>query len=207
MFRGMKSKFPNGLSDAMEADQIGPTKLGRLAGFTKQDISRWAKGERRLTAEAAAALAKHLSASASDLLLVADDDAETSVVSAPVISWVQAGAPEGIILSEMRDAPHVKADNLDSNGDWIALRVEGDSMDRISPPESVIFVNLKDQRLVPNGCYIVADEQGDATYKRFRPDPERFEPVSINPMHQPIFPREGETLRVVGRVRKTVLDM
>jgi SOS-response transcriptional repressor LexA len=122
----------------------------------------------------------------------------------PVLTWVSAGAMarddgQQDIIGE------VEARDLDPKGRWIALRVEGDSMDRISPPGSLIFVNLADRRLVTNACYIIANDDGEATYKRFRANPPRFEPVSTNPVHEPIFP-DGEPT-VLGRVRRTVLEM
>ncbi len=91
------------------------------------------------------------------------------------------------------------------DGDWIALEVVGDSMDRISPPNSVIIVNRADKRLVPNACYVIADENGEATYKRYRPSPDRFEPVSTNSAHEPIFPDHMPP--VVGRVKMSILKM
>lgn len=89
-------------------------------------------------------------------------------------------------------------------GDWIALRVNGTSMDRISPPDSVIFVNRRDKALVANACYVIADEDGHATYKRFRPSPDRFEPVSTND-HPTIYPDQQPV--IVGRVRRSWIDM
>lgn len=78
-------------------------------------------------------------------------------------------------------------------------------MDRISPPGSVIFINTKDKRLIANALYVIADEEGNATYKRYRPGPPpRFEPVSTNSNLEPIFP-ENEPA-IIGRVRRTMLD-
>ena len=99
----------------------------------------------------------------------------------------------------------VEEAGLNPGGDWIALKVVGDSMDRISPPESIIFVDRKDQVLVPNACYVISNGDGEATYKRFRSNPMRFEPVSTNPDHEPIYPTR-EPL-IVGRVRKSILPM
>lgn len=90
-------------------------------------------------------------------------------------------------------------------GDWIALKVTGDSMDRISPEESIIVINRADKKLVPNACYVISDEDGQASYKRYRPNPDRFEPVSTNTKHEPIFPDHTPT--IVGRVRMTILRM
>jgi SOS-response transcriptional repressor LexA len=122
----------------------------------------------------------------------------------PILTWVSAGTMarddgQQDIIGE------TDAADLDPKGRWIALRVEGDSMDRISPPGSLIFVNMKDRRLVPNACYIITNGDGEATYKRFRANPPRFEPVSTNPAHEPIFP-DGEPA-VLGRVRRSVLEM
>ena len=122
----------------------------------------------------------------------------------PILTWVSAGA---VALEDGQQDIIGETDmsGLDPRGRWIALRVEGDSMDRISPPGSLIFVNLNDRRLVTNACYIIANDGGAATYKRFRANPPRFEPVSTNPAHEPIFP-DGEPA-VIGRVRRTVLEM
>lgn len=125
-------------------------------------------------------------------------------VRVPIVTWVSAGA---MARDDAQQEPigEIDASDLDPKGQWIALRVEGDSMDRISPPGSVIFVNLRDKRLVTNACYIITNGDGEASYKRFRANPPRFEPVSTNPAHEPIFP-DGEPA-VIGRVRRSFIDM
>ena len=122
----------------------------------------------------------------------------------PLITWVSAGR---MSFPDVSDdiIRMIEEGSLDPDGDWIALKVVGDSMDRISPPDSIIFVDRNDRVLVPNACYVISTTEGEATYKRFRPDPMRFEPVSTNPTHEPIYPRR-EPL-IVGRVKKTILDM
>jgi phage repressor protein C with HTH and peptisase S24 domain len=99
----------------------------------------------------------------------------------------------------------IEETDLSPDGDWIALQVVGDSMDRISPPESIIFIDRRDKVLVPNACYVIANGDGEATYKRFRTNPMRFEPVSTNPSHETIYPQR-EPL-IVGRVKKSILKM
>lgn len=122
----------------------------------------------------------------------------------PLISWVSAGRMSFPDISD-DIIRMITEGSLDQNGDWIALKVVGDSMDRISPPDSIIFVDRNDKTLVPNACYVISSDGGEATYKRFRPSPMRFEPVSTNPSHEPIYPSR-EPL-IVGRVKKTILDM
>lgn len=119
----------------------------------------------------------------------------------PIVSWVSAGHLLRDDVSQLSEKT-IRIPDL-PKGDWIALEVVGDSMNRISPPESIICVNRKDRKLVGNACYVIADEEGNATYKRYRPNPMRFEPVSTNPAHEPIFP-EREPV-IVGRAILSLL--
>lgn len=128
----------------------------------------------------------------------------TNKLKVPLLSWVSAGTMAFPDVSE-ETIGTVEETGLSPNGDWIALRVVGDSMDRISPPDSIIFVDRKDKVLVPNACYVISNGDGEATYKRFRPNPMRFEPVSTNPNHETIYPQR-EPL-IVGRVKKSIIDM
>lgn len=133
--------------------------------------------------------------------------AKLDFVAVPLLSWVSAGAlalPDAP-LPDMDDHKTVYAPDLEK-GDWIALRVDGDSMNRISPHDSIIFVDRSDRKLVANACYVIADIDGGATYKRFRP-PNTWEPVSTNPVHEPLSLAPGREPYIIGRVRKTILAM
>lgn len=138
--------------------------------------------------------------------LVAIDSAFTAPVApatrVPLLATVSAGE---MMRDDVTDEALGYLDVADlSSGDWIALEVDGTSMDRISPPGSTIIVDRQDRRLVPNACYVIADSDGRASYKRYRPDPDRFEPVSTFD-HPTIFP--DHTPRIVGRVRLSILKM
>jgi SOS-response transcriptional repressor LexA len=135
-----------------------------------------------------------------------DDDGDmTMMVDVPKISWISAGQlVEPVPIGELSDYPSVTTVDL-PRGQWIALEVEGDSMNKISPPGSMIFVNVEDKRLVPNACYVVADETGAATYKRYRPnDNPPFQPASYEDIAPPSF--KG-IVQVIGRVRRSIIDM
>lgn len=122
----------------------------------------------------------------------------------PLVSFVSAGkleAPNGHVSAE--EFISVPAGGL-PNGQWIALRVEGDSMNRYSPPGSIIFVNRNERDAVDGGFYVVATDDGDATYKRYYSKPDRLEPESTNGEHKTIFPKGPVT--IIGRVRRTMLD-
>ncbi len=177
--------------------------LAAKAGVSQQLISQLERGVNTTTKELPA-IAYALGVAVHEIDEdYAPDMTGVPTTTVPLISWVSAGTLtqdeiQGEALGKVRvaDIPP---------GDWIALRVEGSSMDRISPPESIILVNRNDKQLVPNACYVIADQDGNATYKRFRSNPTRFEPVSTNPDHEPIFP--DNDVYVIGRVRRSMIDM
>lgn len=133
------------------------------------------------------------------------DELPASVADVPKISWVSAGQlSEQAPITDFSEFPTVAALDL-PDGEWIALEVEGNSMNKISPPGSIIFVNLRDKRLAPNALYVVADETGAATYKRYRPnDDPPFQPASYEDVPPPEF--QG-AVTIVGRVRRSIIEM
>jgi len=133
------------------------------------------------------------------------DDIPPTITDVPMVSWISAGQfGEQEAVEDLSDFPTITAIDL-PDGDWIALRVDGPSMNKISPPESIIFANRRDKRLVSNGCYVIADESGAATYKRYRPnDDPPFQPASYDDIEPPEL--EG-VIKIIGRVRRSVIDM
>lgn len=133
---------------------------------------------------------------------------EPKVSQIPLLDTVTAGklrAPSSQIPVE--DVPLLAFADL-GRGEFFALTVQGDSMDRISPDGSVIVVNQADRTLVSGKAYVIS-QRGEATFKLWRPDPPRFAPHSTNPVHEPIFVKsktDAERM-VVGRVKRSVLDL
>lgn len=134
-----------------------------------------------------------------------DEGQNVGVTSVPLVPWISAGqlsVHEGVM--DFSDFTPIAAVDLPA-GEWVAFRVDGDSMNKISPPDSIIFANLRDRQLVANGCYVVADEAGGATYKRYRPNESPpFQPASYNDISPPKF--DGE-VKIIGRVRRSIIDM
>jgi SOS-response transcriptional repressor LexA len=174
-------------------------------GWSYDTYSQHERGERGLRRTVAEKYADAFRVSTSWLLTGEGSiDGATPARSVPLISWVSAGRldmPETV--DDLESAKQLSVGDL-PQGEWIALEVVGSSMDRISPPGSIILVNRRDRKLVPNGCYVIQIE-GEATYKRFRPNPDRFEPVSTDPSHEPIFP--AGPVAVIGRVRRSMIEM
>lgn len=182
---------------------IGPTALGELVDTSKQNITRWASGDRKLVVEWARKLAPKLGTSPEELLLA---DAG-SLQRIPLLSWVSAGqladADSQILI---QDVPLLAFADL-GRGDFFALKVEGDSMDRVSPEGSTIVVNRDERDPVSGKAYVFFHRTEGATYKLWHSDPDYLEPFSTNPAHKPIFVKRKKDLEVVGRVRRTLLDL
>lgn len=176
--------------------------LARLLGIPQTRVSEMRNGKRDPQFEEVPLIAEYIDEPLPSELLPPGAE----IVRAPILSIVSAGKLRNNSWQQ-EIIGHLTASGLPDNGDWVAFVVEGDSMDRISPPDSVILLNRKDKKLAPNACYVIADENGNSSYKRYRPKPARFEPVSTNPAHETIFPTAETEITVLGRVRRTVLDM
>lgn len=125
----------------------------------------------------------------------------------PLLDSVTAGrlrTPSSQIPVE--DVPLLAFADL-GRGEFFALRVEGDSMDRVSPEGSVIVVNKADRNLI-NGKYYVFAIKGDTTFKVWQGgDNAHLAPFSTNPSNKPVFFKRKSDLEVIGRVKRTVLDL
>lgn len=127
-----------------------------------------------------------------------------NIRSVPIIDSVAAGRLADPVAQIENGHQTIEISGLPA-GDYFATRVDGDSMDRLSPPGSLILVNRAEREPLPGRRYVFA-RRGATTYKRYERDPIRLVPESTNPNNEPIFPRSEEEWDVIGRVRLTILD-
>ena len=126
--------------------------------------------------------------------------AQPSVVLAPIINSVEAGEFADTTPDEPPSAEHSIVVEYPYKTVF-ALRIEGDSMDRMAPENSLIVVDYSEKK-VKDGELFVFRREGEATFKRYRKDKSGawLEPDSTNPRHTPLFPGNGEVIEVIGRV-------
>ena len=72
-------------------------------------------------------------------------------------------------------------------------------MDLVIEDGGLILVDAGQKELAPGGVYLIANSRGEATVKRYRRDPARFEPCSSNPAHRPFLISEDD-FSVLGKV-------
>ncbi|KKL27139.1 hypothetical protein LCGC14_2388180, partial [marine sediment metagenome] len=127
-------------------------------------------------------------------------NAAPSVVLAPIINSVEAGEFADTTPDEPPSAEHsIVVERACKT--VFALKIEGDSMDRVAPENSLIVVNYSVKK-AKDGELFVFRRHGEATFKRFRKDESGawLEPDSTNPRHTRIFPDNGDNIEVIGRV-------
>ena len=193
----------------------GPTEAWslnrRTLGISKDLVISNANGNRPISRKAALAYSKAFGRSPGWYLYgneeTGDLDLARPMVEIPLISSVAASRlkeQEGVSPADVERYLH--ADDLPA-GDWVALTVEGTSMDRLAPDGSVIIINRADSTLLDGRYYVFSVDNGAATFKTYRRNPERLQPFSTNPDHMSI-PVKGDTdLYVFGRVRRVIQDV
>lgn len=129
------------------------------------------------------------------------------VTFVPILDFVAAGK----LASPMSQIPLQNARKVGlsglGRGDFFGLTVQGTSMDRVSPDGSIIIFNRLDRQLV-KGKFYVFSVRGETTYKRWHAEPEYLEPYTTDiDAHGPIFVTRKRDLEVIGRVKRTILDL
>jgi len=145
--------------------------------------------------------------------LVEERDLSADVANVPLVSWDVPLVSWVAATSFSETAPVERSADLEQvpvpglpRGDYIALRVVGDSMNLVAPENSVIIVDRAETLPRPRGFYVFASpDRSEATFKRWMSRPDRLEPYSTNPAHEAIYLDKPPT--VVGRVRKVMLDL
>lgn len=198
-------QVPEVVRQVLELTGLNQGEFAREAGVAQGTISKWLSGQQSPNKRQWDAV----------LDLIAGDPRVVHLLSAaggptitriPLLDFVSAGrlADPGTQIP-VEEVPLLAFADL-GPGEFFALTVQGDSMDRVSPDGSVIVVNRADRTMIPDKSYVFS-VRGQTTFKLWRPVPPHLAPYSTNPAHQPIFIRRQKDLEVVGRVRRTVLDL
>jgi SOS-response transcriptional repressor LexA len=207
-----KKAFGRRVQELRESLRVSQSELAQTIGMRQQGINNIETGvvaRPRLMRELAAALQ-----TTEQWLLWREGpqslnghEFEMKLQRVPLLSWVSAGKlNDAESQIPVEDVPLLAFADL-GRGEFFALRVEGDSMDRVSPNGSVIVVDRAGRDLVAGKPYVFWHRTEGATYKLWQPDPPRLEPYSWNAANRAIFIKRKGDYDVIGRVRRTVLDL
>lgn len=173
------------LKKALDEKQFTQKQVARALNVRQPAISEIINGGRRLRIDEAEIIKQFI-----------------GIEDAPQIQWVpliglaSAGSwNEAVIMPErQRPIPMGSAGKR-----AFAVEIRGDSMDKILPEGGWAIVDPDQTGLYIKGVYLIENGEHDATIKRYMGEPARFEPVSTNPTHQPLF-LANVPHRVIGRV-------
>jgi SOS-response transcriptional repressor LexA len=189
------------------AKELGasPRQLSIMSGHGPDLIRDWRRPKAPLPRiDSLQKLAEIMGVKAGWLAFGDDTENRLSGFEVPLISWVAASRYDDSGEIERADeATRILVGDAVSSRAF-ALRVVGDSMNRIADDGSIIVVDPTMRELLPRKYYVFANRDG-ATFKRFMSSPARIEPWSTNPTHEALEIDEGT--HVVGRVVKVLQDV
>lgn len=207
-----KNELRQRIRDRLSRLELSPIEATRnVAGLERNFIRDFLEGKKQSFSSSKQALvAQALQWTVPELLgppsRRASQPATPKMTLVPLLDRVTAGrlrSPATQIPVE--DVPLLAFADL-GRGDFFALLVEGDSMDRYSPEGSTIIVNKADRALLNGRCYVFS-LKGETTFKMWQAgDTPHLAPYSTNPANKPIFFKKRD-LEVIGRVKRTLLDL
>lgn len=208
---GILSRMENGLGARVKQvrDALGLTQeaFADRLGVSRGAVGNWELGQ-GIKRENLASIAR-LSAGRVTMDWLVDGRGRgpgdpVSFVDVPLFSWIAAGRLDDPGARIEPDAMLAVPDL--GPGDYIAIRVRGESMDRVSPDGSVILVNRAERELLDGRAYVFRIN-GDLGYKRWDAALQALMPDSVLPHKPTPVGRNGAELNIVGRVRRTMLDL
>lgn len=195
--------------ERLEATGLGAREACRLAGLNPDFIRNMRRGVEGVqtgrvgvSTRTIAALAPVLGTTSAWLL---DGMADVEAGGLPFVDW----AAVGLYADPQR--PLEGGRQLGEQfGRWpagyFATRASDDAMNRLAPAGSYIVVDRNDRDLVEGRCYLgVLD--GREIFRKWAGDPHRAEPYSNDPAFKTEFLSPHRRWQIIGRVRRTVLDI
>ena len=184
-YRGMADNIPTAkrILQALKDAGVPQAAIARKLVLPSSAVSNMVNGKRKMTLEEANKLL--------DLVPPPRPGRELPLIGmAGAGNWLEA-------IEEARQQVWIPAEDY-AEGRF-AVEVNGDSMNLLLPHGSIAVIDPTDTQLFSAKIYLLRNSEGEATIKRYRTDPSRFEPVSDNPAFVP-FEIGTSDFRVIGRV-------
>lgn len=170
----------------ISSGKVRQTEVAAELGIAPARVNEMIKGNRKVQHREMPVLVRYLGM---------DEGPDPSVRKIARIGMVPAGSLREAI-AETDGSIEVPA-NLPRG--VFALEVDGESMNKIAPLGCDVIVDPNDKQLFSGDLYVLSNDAGEFTFKRFVQDPARLVPLSSDPSHEEI-PVGGTPLNIVGRV-------
>ncbi len=180
------------LKSAISNRQFKQTEVAAALQIAPARVAEMLRGDRKVQQREMPVLATFLG--------LEDDVPDPSVRRIKRIGRVPAGS--------LREALQETTDSIEVVSSLpkgvFALEVDGESMNKIAPLGCDVIVDPADRQLFAGDLYVVGNEAGEFTFKRFLPDPARLVPLSSDPSHTDI-ELGAEPINIIGRVISVIL--
>ena len=207
------------LTELKNKKKISLSELAREVGMAKSALSRYFNRTREFPLNKVEDFACALHTTSEYILGFEEDKpkppplpiASIEMVDLPLYGDVAAGALAEMESVDVWDVeniqlPKVILPALNSYAKLFAMRVNGDSMDKVIPDHSLVVVKPCEDHLYKDGDIVVFSYNGEYSLKRYRPNVMKgfilFEADSNNPDFQdiPINKDDMPEARIYGKV-------
>ncbi len=204
----MRDTFANRFRQALEIRDKKPADVSRETGIAKSSLSEYLKGEYEPKQDKIFLIAKSLSVDPG-WLMGADIEMNPATNTAAHRIKVYGSIPAGVPLEAIQDVTdweEIPADWVKGGKEYIALKVQGDSMYPKYLEGDTVIILLSP--ICENGqdCAVYVNDY-DATLKTVYFDEGTIELRPINPNYPPVtykHPGEVKLLGIVKEIRRKV---
>lgn len=188
----MSPPMSNRIQELRKKAGLTAEELAALVGTKKTQLGKLERGERRLSDHWARLIAPHLGVEPFELYM--PEGLSLNLRFVPVIGVVACGN-----WSEAIEDASERVPSFHGGPNSFALRPAGDSMNQVIRGNGYVVVDPDDKDLIDGKSYVILNQDGEATAKKYRATPARLEPASDNPDHRAIM-LGREPFTVVGRI-------
>jgi transcriptional regulator with XRE-family HTH domain len=152
---------------------MSQVELANKVGLSQAQIQRLEAGDRSLKIETLEKIAAALCVDLSEVIFKSQPFPYRHI---PIRGFVNAGAPM-VVFDDITDYETVAFDT--DRGDFFALKVQGESMNRVAPNNSIIIVDPKE--IEPEKLHrqpVVAFQDGEVLFKMWDQNAKTFRPNS-----------------------------
>ncbi len=182
---------------------VSPSAVCREVGITPATFSCWTDESvpRKATLMR---ISEYFNVSV-DYLLGKDEPMKNkNVLKVPVYGKIAAGIPIEAI-EDIEDYEELNSENY-APGDYIALKIQGHSMEPRMMSGDVVIVRLQDN--VETGDTVVVLMNGsEATCKKIKKTPEGIYLLSTNPVYDPMFFSNDEIISLPIKILGKVIEL
>lgn len=200
--RNMRGMEANGLKAARQRLGLTQPDIAERLGVSVAQVSRWENGKDNIPSSRLAAISRAYEAPIGDLFGgEGSDEFEIPPDAQPVAPIPLLGdVPAGNWREAVRKTHHfIPAPEAGIPKSAYALKVVGDSMDRVVRDGATIIIDPTDLDLFDRSYFVVRNRDGETTFKQYLDAPARLVPCSTNPEHRTTL-LGSEELTILGRV-------